>query len=286
MLEPSLNDHFCQEPKELEIFSYPGEYCKKDQHCLSGDCDTKNKVCRGVKLDGECTGHDECAPGLRCHLDVCKPQLEVGETGCLSYNDCVNHATCHIESGFSGTCIEFFSLPDGSEVKDCYDNQSYSCSSGSCFKTSHFNHHGVCIDAPKSDHFPQECLGNSDCKGKSKDYEFESVCNCGKNSEGTSYCNPFLGDAPGKNYLHYLKKFFEGKHNSHCNTTRSFTEECVKSSNYNHKVDLLTYEMQFHFYSQYVDNDKCVSEIYNQSYWEVSGAESLGLTLLVLGLVF
>ena len=64
----------------------PGEYCSNNQDCLSANCE--NGMCKGQELEGHCSDHYDCDPGLFCNgttypdskvQKICLKQVAFGE---------------------------------------------------------------------------------------------------------------------------------------------------------------------------------------------------------------
>lgn len=55
----------------------PGEYCSKNQDCLSVNC--QNGICKGSTL--QCSNHSDCDPGLYCDsmTNICLSQKTFGQ---------------------------------------------------------------------------------------------------------------------------------------------------------------------------------------------------------------
>lgn len=273
----------CQVPPETTKISYVGEPCTVSSDCYLSSC--LKGTCRGTAQNKTCVSHEQCDIGLRCNSGnfTCQPQIPVGKEGCRSYLDCVNWATCNLTySSQRGVCIDYSSLPIGSYVTDCVGSFSYMCASGYCIKKYTFASTGICATAPVSNStMPKICSSNTDCPGNSNGMPVTSACVCGYNKYGNKYCNPFIGDLPGKTMLFSWSKALRAT--GQCNTARRSSDNCMKM------VGLLTNTthaaLGFYYYPLYVLNDICIEEIYNKAYY-VDYSPSIVLPLIMLALSF
>jgi hypothetical protein len=112
--------------------AYPGEYCESTNDCIKDVyCNQKKNVCVGHVKGDYCNHHGECDAGLRCQSYTCQSLLSVGDTGCTSDFDCY-YGACN-----GGTCVKYFSVASGTDVKDCsyqhgLTDVSLICQSGVC----------------------------------------------------------------------------------------------------------------------------------------------------------
>lgn len=246
--------------------SYAGESCTTSANCYLSIC--TNSTCRGLAVNKVCTSHEQCDTGLRCYYgnNTCQTQLTVGQSGCKSYLDCVNWASCNTTSGSlaQSTCISYGSVPLGSYVSDCSGSFSYMCALGACTKTSLFTNIGVCVYPPISTYtLPKTCKKDTDCTGGWNGQTVTSKCVCGYNVNGTSYCQPFIGDPPGKNMITVWSSAL--KKSGKCNTARRSADACMKM------IGLWTNTTQatlgYYNYPLYQANDQCVKVVINNNYW-------------------
>lgn len=275
----NLTSGTCQVPQTSAHISYVGESCKTSSDCILSTC--IKSICRGLGRDKSCTSHEQCDMGFRCNIRTltCQPQIPVNETGCRSYLDCVNWATCNSTySTLNGTCYEYHSLPVGSVVTDCVNSFSYLCKSGYCTSQFAIGRLGVCVAAPVSYNImPKICSSNLDCIARIGTKNITSTCSCGFNSLGSSYCSPMIGDLPGVTMIYSWKSALKLAGN--CNTARRGSDGCLRSIQKLGNVTRGT--LGFYNYARYVSNDLCVKYIYNYQYWYGSALALMpGLVLL------
>jgi len=146
-------------------------------------------------------------PNLRCTTDKnqCQPLLQLGETGitCTDSNECVLGAGCH-----KGTCIEIMSLPNGTVLEECTEDQNFLCQSMMCKSSGGWSSEYECAPAHAlNGQAPYPCGSNDDCESSDG---ITGTCECGKNEAGQSYCLPMNGDPEAIAYFTALKKFLQG----------------------------------------------------------------------------
>lgn len=264
----NLTSTACTKNTEKLVYVNVGEACNSNSLCLVGVC--TNDVCKGFGQNKTCTSHDQCDPGLRCYdgNNTCQPQIQVGQTGCKSYLDCVNWASCNTTgSSQKGTCIEYASVQLGKAVSDCVGGFSYLCSFGACTKSTLFSSIGTCIYPPVSLlPNPKSCTSSSQCTGSSGGQIVTSSCDCGLNANGTSYCAPFLGDLPGQTLIQTWKKalMLAGA----CNTAHRSSDGCMAKAGMLKNTTQAT--LGYYSYSLYQNNDNCVRLVLNNDYWMAS----------------
>jgi len=61
--------------------------------------------------------------------------------------------------------------------------------------------------------------------------------------------------------------YFDGNYNSHCNTAKRFDPDCILSSEFANKVELVQSALYEFLFPYVQDNESCVKEIYNYNYW-------------------
>jgi len=206
----------CTEPTPVLAIGYPGDACKVASDCVTKSCSITGK-CAGAQLGASCLTIG-CDYGLQCDANTdftCKSQLAAQSTGCDSDYSCVNNAGCNKTlTTLSGRCLPYFSVEVGQVVScdslDGYD-VNFLCKSGAAVTEDAKQGTCTCIDAPKSINPPpykcsasQECLGQSSSTNK----VYQSECSCGYNKNGDKYCQPFLGDKVGVEYLNELMPLY------------------------------------------------------------------------------
>ena len=273
----------CEAPQSSVSGSHIGGPCSSTIPCLSGAC--TNSKCRGFQVNEKCSAHSQCDSSLRCYSgnNTCQPQLKVGETGCRSYLDCVNWATCNLTSSSSkGNCVEYGSVAIGRVVNDCVNGFSYMCSMGSCTKTGIFSTLAVCNYPPVSNAVnPKACNADSDCQGSMNGQVVTSKCGCGINPYGLKYCMPFIGDIAGQNMIRTWNKAL--KMGENCNTAERSSESCMNAIGMLKNTTQAT--LLYYGYPKYQSNDDCIKVNINNDYW-FEGSEILGFGLVLIALVF
>lgn len=188
------------------------------------------------------------------------------EQGCTHDEECVNNAGCYIKPKLAvGVCWEYFTVAKHDWVYDCENYTSKLCESYQCFGSGG-NGKSVCVDKVEANYLGFECEENSDCPGDNDDWRFYGDCQCGNNGKAQRYCQPFLGDLDGRNYLKWLKAWFLSQDLLKCHTARREASNCIKQwSNYE---TLLYYYLHYTQYAAVQENDICVQQIYNSQYWD------------------
>ncbi|CAG9323147.1 unnamed protein product [Blepharisma stoltei] len=270
-------------PAVAALQNYPGEPCSAQTDCKFGIC-TSSK-CTGQSKGDTCTLHEQCNPGLMCSAGgVCATQIGIGVSGCRSYLDCVNYASCNATySSSNGTCTQYSTVANGLVVTDCQNGLSEMCASGYCTKTGNFyGQLGVCSTAPTSSKtLPTNCTQNTDCLGTDGTNMYLSTCQCGYNSAGQSYCNPFIGDAPGQSLINKWVTALKASA-SVCNTVRRDADSCL--SLIGKLDDINAADFYWNYYPKVQGNDLCVQSIYTSLYWAASNANLITFTVMIVSL--
>ena len=119
---------------------------------------------------------------------------------------------------------------------------------------------------------PMTCTHFGQCTGKNiQGQSFTSSCTCGYNPSGSSYCNPFIGDAPGISFLNATMKFFaKNGPIGQCQTTRRFSKDCwdlvAKSMGVNPNVWYSQF-LNYTYFPYLQNNDECVKAVYTAPFW-------------------
>ena len=232
---------------------------------MSGDC--LNGICSGTAVGGACGSSNECEVGLFCTSKnfqfTCQPLIAAYEFGCGSDFDCVQYCGCRFGlNGPPGMCYPYFSLGNGNTTT-CTSGQSLLCSTGACYGTGFA---GICTTAPASSlALGTPCTFSGQCGGtNSVNQAFNGQCTCGYNNQGLSYCQPFLGDAPGIAYLKELKKYYKSTGTVNlCHSTRRFSLDCYANFGQNFTAAYLNFTNM----PLYLNNDQCVKTVYTSEFW-------------------
>jgi len=275
-------DSFCQAPPiAREGLAWPGEKCTTNSTCITNYCSEANGLCVGAGLGGSCESNAECGAGLFCTGSQCTQQRALGQT-CTTDFDCANSLGCNKTSLFYGVCLQYFSVPVGGRISDCNGNStSYLCTSGTCLQQS-FNGAGICIKPITStSQIPQYCQSDQTCVGTSTGQSFQSACQCGINPTGASYCQPFLGDQAGRNWLYYLTQLAYLNATQQCNTNRRFNSACINSLPITWGKTAVAFSLLYQNYPQLQGNDNCIKAIYTAYYWSISPGYWLAVSAAV-----
>ena len=263
----------CTVPPEPNVaLSWPGEYCLKQNWCKYGYC--VNNTCVGQVMGAQCEGHGECNPGLRCLNNVCQTQLQIGDSGCETDQDCVNNAGCDAD-----TCRGYFTIPSMQYVGMCENSTSLLCETGFCY-------FGTCLDPPLSQmELPVACVSQFDCLSNThfaaEGIKFYTDCVCGYNSVGQQYCEPFIGDDPMQPYLDFLRDWLNNTNDiMQCNTARRLSSECVATVQGNSKAQsFMYYQILADQYPMVVATPACALDVFFPQY----ATEELAAVLLLCG---
>jgi hypothetical protein len=258
-------------PSPSTLVHYPGEYCSQNADCISEMC--TNNVCIGTLQGGSCSSSTQCDIGLFCvsvnYAFTCQPLIGAYQFGCGSDYDCVNYCGCqYLSSGPPGMCVPYFALAAGSTVPCASGGVSFLCATGACYAAGNAAV-GTCTVAPTSvTPLGNNCTFSGQCSGTNpQGQSFAGTCTCGYNNFGWSFCQPFVGDAPGKAYVSLLKKYYtqNGPVNA-CQTTRRFHKDCYEGfSTEMHQIRLNFTMMPYYLY-----NDQCVKAVYTNEFWNTS----------------
>ena len=160
--------------------------------------------------------------------------------------------------------MKYYSLGKSEWVFNCNNYFSSFCESGNCGGPGG---KGICIDGIKPRYLNPVCKQNSDCVGESFGWEFYGKCSCGYNNKGTQYCQPFLGDYIGTQYIELLKSWYSSDLINTCHTERRIDSQCmINWPSYNLYLKNLYY---WRDYPLLQENDECIQAIYTQYYWQL-----------------
>jgi hypothetical protein len=154
-------------------------------HCVKG-------VCTGKAKGAACAATSECAPGYWCKSSVCTAQVSEDLTCATSGSrgECKNDLVCTSDL----KCAKALNTSKGDKC-----TVDLECKYGVC---------GVvyCYEIESDNDYPHTCSTDNDCMSKKHkvygtdaDVQVPGSCKCGKNPNGTKYCNQF-------NYDYYAKK--------------------------------------------------------------------------------
>ena len=276
-------DNMCElPPAQPHSLSWPGEQCTTNSSCTTNYCSESNGLCVGATKGESCESNADCNAGLFCTGGQCTKLQGLGQS-CTTDYDCENSLGCNRTSLFYGVCLPYFSVPVGGLVSNCNGNStSYLCTSGTCLQKN-FNGAGVCIKPIVSTRQPpQTCQSDQDCVGTSSGQSYQGTCQCGYNPTGAAYCQPFLGDNAGHNWLYYLTELAEMNTTQQCNTNRRFSTACINSLPITWGKTAIAFNMLYNQFAQLQGNDNCIKAIYTEYYWSLSQGYLLAVSAAVL----
>ena len=254
-------------PSPTPSLPYIGESCNSTHSCLQGEC--LNERCTGLAAGMKCVNNTVCDAGLRCSQGKCSELMKEGSWGCTSDVDCEVQSGCNFINGrFFGLCTHYYSLLTGSQATDCTSGRSNLCHSTYC-KPQTFSPYPLyfCIEAPVLERgIAVPCTDDRDCYGLSKPWLYEGKCRCGRNPQGTAYCDVFAGDLPGLNVRNTLRDIMQNS-TATCHTTRRLTAPCYSVLSPLLATQLTHQQLFFTHYPLLQNNDKCVQSIYTDFYW-------------------
>lgn len=241
-------------------------------------------------MNEDCKSNVDCNPGLRCAASKCTSLLKINETGCLIDFDCVASAGCNLTTSASGMCVEYFSLDKGMYLNECkktkYGGTSNLCKTGVCLYISLYSSRGICAEAPIAvGTNPVQCTKRSQCIGKTEKSTYFTDCECGKNSNGTSYCTPFFGDLQYIRYINSFRTFMKSQALDKCNTERRFSNSCWKMTTGQNYTNLWFADYEYANYPYLVNNDACVKTVYFTDYYSKTYSTSISLILGYLAML-
>jgi len=110
-------------------------------------------------------------------------------------------------------CVKLLATEEGDK---CTVNEE--CKYGACVT-------GYCYNFESDHDYPHSCSDDNDCMSKkhkvygidSPDVEVPGSCKCGKNPNGTKYCDLFNYDYYGKKYVELIADFVSSSWVNNCN---------------------------------------------------------------------
>ena len=271
---------FAPSPYPTAGFANINEACTYTIDCLHGGT-CRNGHCQGKAKGESCTADEHCNKGLYCgSSDECVEMYDVGEAGCRTDFECVPQAGCDIVSGgTSGKCVQMYTGKPGTPVEYCdgeYADHNL-CQSGKCWRNN--GRKGICSSFIRNSQYNKNetetaYTCSSTCTSEVDplvEKSAETSCECGENTDGLSYCQPFPGDKPAREYFEQLARWTASTAIQNCNARNEVGEptSCMKTW-----WDPVNYA-RFNFYKTRLDswtkvqsNDQCVRQIYTGSYWD------------------
>ena len=171
-------------------FRYPGEVCKTNDECWSpgtgndtilGICESGR--CKGYKQSDNCTTTAECLKGNYCDANGKCAALKSLNMNCTKTTECRNNLLC-----YQGKCQSvWFSQNVGTNVTANGDYPpEYYCKFG-------FVKNGLCDSMNTTDSVDKTsglviCTPGQKCNYTSLSGAISLDCQCGYNSDGSSYC--------------------------------------------------------------------------------------------------
>jgi hypothetical protein len=190
---------------------YDTHSCALPDDCFSANC--TEKKCVGFPENTTCVSTDQCKIGYFCNTtdeDVakrtCTRQL-IKDSNCTSTIQCINSLGCHT------TCIEFFSLDDGTEVKS---NDSRLCKSNKLAD-------GKCVSSKKTqDNCAAKDVNARTCFITIGDQNTTAVCQCGLSDTDKQYCPLATSDTVWQDQISALKSNINKSTKRHSSERNNF----------------------------------------------------------------
>lgn len=159
---PCLGDTYCP---NFTFNLTSNVYCKTGKE----EKDSEDTCVNYAMKDKECNSTKLCVSGCYCDEGVCKESVSKDSTkrSCKT-KKCGIGLVCNEEK-----CIDYFSLPDGSQAAT-----KYACASGRW-------DNGICLASDKSPRVPMECSKDEDCKGSAN---ITTACRCTRDEVPKKYC--------------------------------------------------------------------------------------------------
>lgn len=248
--------------------SWPGDFCYSNSTCISQYC--SSSTCQGLLASSFCNDTGQCDVYNRCESGNCKVQLYIGfnngqfTLNCTLDSDCVNQGACE-----NGNCFKYFSRGEGEYVEDCIDGINWICESGMCYDN-------LCISplASSLGELPVKCQNDTDCQSDyyldgPQPFSIYSKCQCGRNSNGDSFCTLFPGDPVQKSYLNLLNEWINSDGITKCHSYSRFKLECIKANWEKSKYLEFAY---YYYYSTMFplisNNPDCVQDLITYQYYQ------------------
>jgi hypothetical protein len=256
LMKRGSKDFTCENKSVLNrTRSFPGLNCASDADCIFGTC--TDGLCKGKDFNESCEGHNQCPLKSSCRNGsngkTCQPLSNLNEDCDEDYN-CQNNLGCHF-----GKCINYISLPNGTNIKKEIINHFPLCESGYALN-------GVCESLTTKGGEMMDC--NPD-QGKNCNYidsnnneiVVNENCLCGKNATGTKFCAMGNNSPEWVEYLKLLKKVLSFP-SDNCNTVERTL--CKDATNENKKIaddfkESAALAMKQH---ELATADKCVLDIF------------------------
>ena len=179
----------CKESKECDNWKYPE--VPKLSNCI-------NNKCGGFGKGEKCSSHDMCLVGFYCDIieQRCKFQKDINET-CQSSSECLNHLLCYQKK--CNDVLYKFDIGHSFKAEDIMDNDDFfkgklckygitDYSNETCIAyeyASEMDPNEDFIECNRSD--PNSCEYKV-LSSKGNVNIIRRDCECGYNSNGTSYC--------------------------------------------------------------------------------------------------
>lgn len=164
----------------VKPFRYPGEVCNASQDCFNGVCNETAHLCQGKPEASSCANDNECNPSLYCDKTVnqCVKTIAPGQAcnpgKCDAFHVCSNNV-----------CVLMGSLKNG-----------VSATAPAACESFYVNTTNFCADGPtfvqSKSKLPYQC--ETACEYKLESGSVFEPCACGRDSNGTKFCNPGRGD--------------------------------------------------------------------------------------------
>jgi hypothetical protein len=183
-------------PKSLA----PGEYCTQNGQCYSNNCN--NGKCVGNQVDVDCVFDIECDYGMACGASKCAPLVKLGGACDNMATKCSPKLTCNL-----GVCTNIGSLANYVAADSPLACQSFYIAPQSAGSTTYVCNPGPNLVGGMKDGNLTKCPESGSCvySTKLKDntvVNSTSMCDCGRNSQDTLYCQLGKGDLVNETKLY------------------------------------------------------------------------------------
>lgn len=208
---------YCEVPSR-KMRVYNGDNCEDDDDCLHGIC-IKDR-CTGSLENELCDIHENCAIGYACINNKCSKLRRLGES-CETSLECEYNKVC-----YNNSCIDAFSLPDGTEVKNNeIERGELFCKSGGIYKDDKDDY--ICGIFTNLN---ETCKDSCYYKLSNKSIiNIPENCQCGYNKDRQKYCVLGPGNAIYQKFIEVKKEIFAKDLIKLCHTVERLSDNfCVK----------------------------------------------------------
>jgi hypothetical protein len=250
--------------------NYPGGSCTDDKECMStSTCDSN--ICTGSAVGVVCTTPSQCLRGLACLKNpeegktdkVCQPQVVAGGD-CTEDYDCKNNLGCYLTK-----CTAYLSVEDGQVAK----NTDGVSSAFSYCKSGYSNATNFCVTRMNNATLGSSCSVDTGCAYKVGEAEAvveADTCVCGKNINGTSYCQAGNGEPVWKTYFAKLVEMLSDANQVNCHTSERTNCGHIVRSNSMFWQQFINTKNEAELFAELVGIEDCVKNTVYPQFREVA----------------